>query len=286
MKFWDNQNVQQKFSFIPTDLQVHRLFLGDVIQEYTFVHSTSSIYRVPSPPPKKISHREVLLIKANDIATNIACKKLHSKYSHLNTIMDVYYYYNCYGFINHCIQKAVPEAYNELVKGMWSLGETVPVSFDELPCPFNYAAIFQNLDLRYWERVTEFKEIRPGDIIVYLPLNYTPRTSPGENSNKRTGTHVMMVQYALGTKGESYAFSIIDCTQKAHCEEDSRYPDESGIGTSSLFITPVKENHCVLKWGENDKSYDKNIFVGRLRDTDVMLQLLQESPVFSQYNLV
>ena len=256
-----------------TDLRIHRLFLGNVISA-TPVHSISSIYRVPLPFPKKISRREVLLVKA----TNIVFKKQASKYSPLNTIMEDTYCYNCYGFINHCIQKAVPEAYDELVEGMNSLGETVPVSFDGLPCPFNYATIFQNLDLTYWERVTELKDVRPGDIIVYLPLEYTPRTSPEEGSRKRTGTHVMMVQYSHGTKGESYAFSIIDCTRKAHCKEDSRYPDKNGIGTSPLFLTPVKGDHCVLKWGERAKNYNKNIFIGRLKDASP--QLLQGSLVF------
>lgn len=191
--------------------------------------------------------------------------KRKTEYSHLNTELDEGYMYNCYGFIDRCVMTVAPEARQEIVDRMMELRDEVPPSFDGIPCPFNNVSILERGELHYWEQVLSLEDIRPGDIVIYLPTSFTPRFSPDERKGKKTGTHMMVIQYALGRQGEEYAFTIINSTQSSHCTQDSRYGKGNGVGSSPLFLKPIDGMTCILRWGTREKVYDKRIIVARLK---------------------
>lgn len=179
---------------------------------------------------------------------------------------------NCYGFAHYILRFFFFNAYNEIVYDMIKRAPETPLSIDGIPCPFHYVQAFRK-PLRYWKRVENLQEVRSGDLMVYLPLDYTlPRTY--EKSRSRTGTHVMFVE-ALGNmvKDGFWKIDIIDCTRTPHSAAyDSRWKGRGsagGIGRSSVFIQPRKGSSVLedvlLRWSERGKVYKKLLFIGRLK---------------------
>lgn len=200
------------------------------------------------------------------MVNRVAVNRSLSSYSHVNAIMEEKYYFNCYGFVNHFLKIAAPAAQKELVRMMIELEkkEGIPASFDGIPCPYNIAMTFQRYKLKYWMPIDDMQSVKPGDVMVYLPLEYSPRSSSEDCFDQQTGTHVMIVQNVYQEEEGYFSFSIIDCTRKAHGASDSRYPEHSGIGTSRLYLSHMSENCYILQWSKKGRQHFKRIFVGRL----------------------
>ncbi len=145
------------------------------------------------------------------------------------------------------------------------MSSRVPMSSDGLPCPFNLFAIFQTLNERsdeLWIPIP-ILEIQPGDILVYQPKNYRPPTTP--DLSKPTGTHAVIVKTIINLKHQ-LQLKIIDCTRKPHNMSDTRYPDNSGIGTSDLFISyGASQNTYWISWNAEKRGIQKELFAGRLK---------------------
>ena len=202
-------------------------------------------------------------------------KRSQSTYSSKNIKIEedrvLSYQFNCYGFVNHCIEVCHPEAYEQLVWAMnHVLVKAIPPSSDGQPCPFNYTSALTHLPLSEWQTVEALSDIIPGDILVYLPPNFHP-PKDADFSKKSTGTHIMIVDQVLEKIGDTYQFIIIDSTRIPHSKQDTRYPKGSGIGRSPVFLTP-HENIVLLQWSLKGKKHEKAITIGRV---------LPSKPLFS-----
>ena len=175
------------------------------------------------------------------------------------------YNFNCYGFLNHCIKLVHEGAYDEMVHHMHALKAEVPLSIDGTPCPFNYAAILQRTSLVFWKTISSLEEVQEGDIFVMLRTNFVPSENPA-CMHKRTGTHMVLVDQVGSKVGDSFHFSVIDCTRRAHNEHDSRYPSKHGIGRSPMILTPAAD-HYKLQWSSSGRKFRKKLTIGRLLRT-------------------
>ncbi len=179
---------------------------------------------------------------------------------------------NCYGFAHYLLKFFFLNAYNEIVYYMRKMAPEVPLSIDGIPCPFHYAQAFKK-PLQYWKRVEDIREIRSGDLMVYMPPGYIlPKTY--DKSRRTTGTHVMFVKSLENIEKDGFLkVDIIDCTRTPHSSEyDSRWKGRGsagGIGRASVFIQPHKESgaleHVFLRWSKRGKVYEKFLFIGRLK---------------------
>jgi len=151
------------------------------------------------------------------------------------------------------------------------LAKAVPPSSDGQPCPFNYASALTHLPLSEWQTVEALSDVLPGDILIYLPHNFLP-PKEADFSKKSTGTHVMIVDQILEKIGDTYQFMIIDSTRVPHSKQDTRYPSESGIGRSPVFLTPHK-NIVLLQWSSKGKKYEKEITIGRVRPSKPLFSI-------------
>ena len=164
-------------------------------------------------------------------------------------------------------KKVSEKAYESLVLFMKN-HRYLPPSLDEIPCPFHYAKLFQSLARGetknpYWESVPlSAKHILPGDLLVYLPLNYQPKVID-QMPTTRPGMHVMIVERIFKKERNCLALSIIDCSRSRHCKEDSRIEREKGIGSALLTLTIGSP--CSLRWGKEKEAMEIEIFLGRLR---------------------
>jgi hypothetical protein len=218
--------------------------------------------------------RHTPLHEAQNLYLKLKRGCITSTYSHLNHVEGLDYQFNCYGFVNHCISLSYPRIYFELIKVMNTvLHEVVPPSFDGQPAPFNYASIFQSVSSPFWKRIGSFDDASTGDLLVFVPPNYTHPDSP-PMKRKSTGTHIAIIHKSYGYHKGSYSFQVIDATRVPHGKEDSRYPRESGIGISPGMITPYRGGGSTVQWGKNASTiFHKEVTVGRLISKDSFLPL-------------
>lgn len=142
----------------------------------------------------------------------------------------------------------------------------VPLSIDQIPCPFHYAFFFTFLgNHEYWLQVY-FTDLAPGDIFCYLPPNFIPEKR-SEMPTTRTGTHVGIIEKVIRTTNNSVELVIIDCTRFPHCQEDSR--TKGGIGRSPLTIY-IERDKTFLQWGSREKLWQKEVFFGRLKSSNYL----------------
>ncbi len=146
---------------------------------------------------------------------------------------------------------------------MFSNRDRTPVSFDQIPCPFHYAAFFASLTEhknQYWTAVKDIQSLQAGDFIVYLPENYTPKEIT-ELPKSRTGMHIMIVEKVILLEPNQIALTIMDCTRFRHCWEDTRI--KGGIGRAPLTIR-MQDKKTILQWGTRERTWEKELFFGRL----------------------
>lgn len=189
---------------------------------------------------------------------------LVSIYSHENNEIQGRLHFNCYGFIGYLLQKIYPSSYEAVVQFMHANQDRIPTSIDKIPCPFHYAAFFLSLtdhENKYWSTFRDFRAVCPGDLIVYLPRNYTPK-EVSKIQTERTGTHLMLVEEILEINQDRIKLMVIDCTRSPHCSEDSRV--KGGIGRAPLTIFNSPQG-TTLQWGSRKKKLEKDLFLGRLK---------------------
>lgn len=206
-----------------------------------------------------------LLSSLKAVADGCQKGEIHSIYSHENTISMKEWRFSCYGFINHLLLNHHPKAYDTVVQFMYTNREQIPISIDNQPCPFHYAAFLTSLfncREKYWDSFRDLKHILPGDILVYLPRDYTPKKIE-EMPKGRTGMHMMIVEDVLNIDARRVDLKIIDCTRFRHCPEDTRARD--GIGRAPLTIH-LQSSGAELQWGSREKTWPKDLFFGRLKE--------------------
>jgi hypothetical protein len=197
------------------------------------------------------------------IADDCQSGKILSMYSHDNRVSSLEWRFNCYGFVSHLLAQHHPKAYEAVVAFMHSNQDQIPVSFDQIPCPFHYSAFFTSLadhKNSHWTAVKGIEDLQSGDLIVYLPQNYTPKEIT-EIPNKRTGTHIMIVEKVKSQEPNKITLTVIDCTRFRHCSEDSRI--KGGIGRSPVTFE-IHNDQTILQWGAREKIWEKELFFGRL----------------------
>lgn len=155
----------------------------------------------------------------------------------------------------------------------------IPPSFDKIPCPFHYAAFFNSLDNDpHWEAVQGFQNLRPGDILCYLPPEYTPEPI-SEMPQGRTGMHVGVIEKIKMVGDSTIELDLIDSTRKPHCKEDSRYKEgKGGIGRAPLKISRKEDTADMpfsLQWGSSQTKWEKKLFFGRVKNFENPQEYLQ-----------
>lgn len=153
---------------------------------------------------------------------------------------------------------------------MYNASDQIPISVDNIPCPFHYSAFFSSLEHcenKCWYPIQEFKEIQKGDLFGYLPCKYVPKKI-SEIPTKRTGMHLGIIEKVIKVQNEQIELLIIDCTRIPHCVEDSRSKNgKGGVGKSPLTIY-IKEEGAILQWGTNKEKLKKHLFFGRLKSIE------------------
>ena len=173
------------------------------------------------------------------------------------------YTFNCYGFVNHCVKNVSPKAYNELTHKMnYTLAPYFPPSVDGQPCPFNLNTIFKLLRLTHWETIQAIADIKPGDIISYVPPKYKPPRLP-EVDRLNTGTHVMIVDKVVKKTPTATHLMIIDSTRSPHCKLDTRFPKGSGIGKSPVVLK-LNRKYVNVQWTLGKRETPKELVIARL----------------------
>lgn len=219
-----------------------------------------------NPPQEKIfsfnkKPFSPLLRRAQDIFHDVHGNHKLSRYSHSNASV---YHSNCYGFVNFLLCDIYPEAFVEIRDEMEVLKDEVPPSVDGSPCPFNYAAAFKRQDLKHWDVLEHLSEVLPGDVLVYMPLNFVPAKT-FKMGQRAPDIHMMIVEEILSSYKGNYHFSIIDCTRVPHNRvDDTRYPKRNGIGRSSVFLKEWKKEY-LLQWSPRGKSLKREIVGARLK---------------------
>lgn len=194
-----------------------------------------------------------------------------SVYSHDNKIpkgeKGPIYALNCYGFVNYVVSQTFWKAYYMLEKRMHEMSPAVPVSDDGRPCPFHYFKIFQSLphpSCKNWTRIDILEDVRPGDVMVYLPPEFQPPIQ--RSANRRTKTHLMIVDQIQHAEKNQACVTIIDCTREPHSRtEDTR--KSGGIGRAT-FLLDYKNPHSEIQWTGGGKKRTKNISIGRMIPSD------------------
>ena len=206
--------------------------------------------QVPSP----------LLLKAQKVFEAIQQGRAASSYSHEN---KEEYMMNCYGFLNHLVQQTAPHAFQEMVEAMEKLKHTVPPSFDGMPCPYNYAAALKKRQLAHWKVVEKLEEVRPGDILIYLPVGFEPQEE-FELGQAVPAIHMMVVEAVLGQVKEKHHFRVIDCTRIPHNRmDDTRFPKRSGVGKSSVYLRKEGDAY-LLQWTYTGRRLAKEMVFTRI----------------------
>lgn len=211
-----------------------------------------------------------LLDFAQLTADRCLSKERECEYSHANEVSQNVLRFNCYGFIGHLLQEFSPPSYQAIVQFMQNNIDSVPASIDGIPCPFNYAAFFSTLQLQsnpLWIGFEDFKELLPGDFLVYLPCGYIPQEIE-KMPTARTGMHIMVVEKVVSMDWNQTELVVIDCTRRPHCRDDQR-KETGGIGRSPLTIH-IEFGKVRLQWGKRKTMIEKDLFCGRLRDASYM----------------
>ncbi len=179
---------------------------------------------------------------------------------------------NCYGYIDYLLGITSPEARQELRLRMDMMKEDVPPSVDNIPCPFNMVALFEASRagaFEFWNHV-EHDDVRPGDIMVYLPPDYTPTRNA--ELTAPTHTHAMIVQEHVCSFDGTDVYLIIDCTRRNHnTYSDSRRlggnAARGGIGRSHVFVKQNSKTGLYdrMKWYPRGRVKHKKIVFGRVR---------------------
>lgn len=141
--------------------------------------------------------------------------------------------------------------------------KTLPVSLDSIPCPFHYAAFFSTSGLHAWDSIPSFDKLQAGDLIVYLPPDFQPQEIKSM-PEKRTGTHIMMVEQVIEKIENTVKLIIIDCTKLRHTKYDSRPRGKGGLGRSPCSIQHTGSSY-LLSWGKRKKKWEKDIYFGRVK---------------------
>ena len=235
------------------------IFIGIALLFASFVFFYSSFMKKTISFDKTLS--SPLLRRAQDVFNDVYKKQVPSRYSHSNASV---YHSNCYGFVNFLLYDVYPEAYIEIQHAMETLKDEIPPSVDGKPCPFNYSAALKKLDLSCWEVVTDLGEVSPGDILIYLPLNFKPKKT-FKIGERPPSIHMMIVEEVISSHKGSYHFSIIDCTRVPHNRiDDTRYPKRNGVGRSSVFLKEWRKEY-LLQWSPRGKSLKREIVGARLK---------------------
>lgn len=223
----------------------------------------------PTDPsiPAFLAEVNTLLGTAKRIADWCEANGLESDYSHQNR-WDVYRVsVNCYGFLQLLLFASSRVAFERLEHFMRQ-SPKIPPSFDGIPCPFHYAAIFYNEKDPHWEGISRLTHLREGDILCYLPPKFTPQTIT-EMPKAKTGMHVGIIEKIKLARDSSLEIEVIDSTRRPHCKEDTRSEkDKGGIGRAPLRISCKEEaghTRIFLQWGSSDIKWEKDLFFGRLK---------------------
>lgn len=162
------------------------------------------------------------------------------------------FHFDCSGFIDYALGRAVPERYTELVAATKALSEESP----SRPLAKHFVRFIEALETGElsndrWLPVTKATSLRPGDILSWL--------MPEDIESKNTG-HVMLVRsvprWSPFRKGE-LAVDIIDSTASGHGKSDPRKKSgPNGLGEGTVGLVLDGEGHPLgYRWSIESKQW-------------------------------
>jgi len=218
------------------------------------------------------SNEHPLLSPARALVSGIETHKIHARYANdmrENGILDENgnhtYCFNCYGFIYWLLEQNAAKALEELRLIYAEFLPDVPASPDAKITPYTYYKIAQTKHaFTYWNVISSLADMKPGDLLIYIPIGYTLSDIPPPPGTKH-GTHVMMVDQ-LARNDDGFTISVIDSTQRLHNKYDARY-SAGGIGKSTnIKITAGAEpGQMTLQWSEQGEIHHKLFAILRLK---------------------
>lgn len=223
-------------------------------------------------PIIKACNESLVLTEARTLIAKIRNDELHSSYA--RDIKDNCFdetsskcCFNCYGFIDWLLTRYAFDALTELQVFQANSLSDIAISPDLKLTPYHYHMIAQHAkdSLQYWETIHNLIDLRSGDFLIYIPIDYTFTEIPPA-PGVRTGTHIMMIDHINRNVKESLELTIIDATRTLHNRDDIRSTD-GGIGQSmnikiSADITP---GHITLQWSKRGQIHRKLFSILRLK---------------------
>jgi hypothetical protein len=148
------------------------------------------------------------------------------------------YILDCSDYVDNILQAVYPNAYGNLVNSTGT----------EKPTSQHYYHFFSKLDdesNRYWNRIDDVDQLRPGDILVFRTKNRT---------GSETGGHVMVVMNKPTSDENVFIVRVADSAPSGH-SDDTRQANASGIGVGNLMlkVNPNTGEPKAYAWKEGSR---------------------------------
>lgn len=163
------------------------------------------------------------------------------------------YILDCSNFVDNVLQNVYPHAYSNLVN---SVGADNPASQHY----FNFFRELADDSDSHWNKISDVEQLQPGDILVFRYKN---------SRGAETGGHVMVVMEKPERASDVYFVRVADSAPSRH-SEDTRQPNESGIGIGTLLLkaNPKTGKPSAYAWGVNGY-WNKNVKFAMARPIEV-----------------
>lgn len=162
------------------------------------------------------------------------------------------YIVDCSSYVDYILRAVYPPAYS-------NLATTTRVS---QPTTQHYYNFFNNLSTRrnqYWNKVSDVKKLKPGDIVVFRNKVLTRQAAQG---------HIMVVMKKPVQRTNSFLVRVADSAPFRH-SQDTRERNDSGIGVGNLLlkVNPQTGAPQAYAWTLSSRwKQNVNFAMGRLKE--------------------
>lgn len=166
----------------------------------------------------------------------------------------------CYQFINHLLNHSLSLNQREELSTLYNLcHQKLPKehqSNEWIPYYYHLGGLHLSKTPFHYFKSVKISDIKPGDILTYIDLNYEPDLLKRDQS-KPSGTHVMLLD-SISRDVNTTWIKVIDCSQRSYLREydDNKQANNElgGIAYSLANISSTDQDHV---WSIRWKGYSK-----------------------------
>lgn len=159
------------------------------------------------------------------------------------------YIVDCSAYVDRVLQKIYPSAYHSLLRSSGSFKPTTEHYYQ-------FFAQLSDKQSRYWDKIENVEELRPGDIIVFRYKDH----------DQKTVGHVMIVMNKPILDEDGFLVRVTDSAPSGH-SKDTRMPRHHsgiGIGTLQLKVNPKTDEPNAYAW-KVGAQFKKNVDIAMAR---------------------